>query len=82
MNLGDATLKPLRVLGAGSFGRIFLCLQAEGRQQRKVCVKRIIVRNTKNDLALIKEEVRRRRSSQDCGITTNLACNRSIFFHS
>lgn len=64
MDLGEATLKPLRVLGAGSFGRIFLCLQTVGRQQHKVCVKRIILRNTKNDLALIKEEVRRRHNFQ------------------
>lgn len=57
MNLGDTTLKPLRVLGAGSFGKIFLCVQFNGRQQRKVCVKRIILRNARDELALIKEEV-------------------------
>ncbi|KAH8394485.1 hypothetical protein KR222_011837 [Zaprionus bogoriensis] len=57
MDLGDANLRPLRVLGSGSFGRIFLCAQREGRQQRNVCVKRIITKNTKNELALIKEEI-------------------------
>ncbi|KAL7745178.1 hypothetical protein ACLKA6_008230 [Drosophila palustris] len=57
MDLGDANLRPLRVLGSGSFGRVFLCLQREGRRERKVCVKRIIMRNVKNELALIKEEI-------------------------
>jgi len=38
---------------------VFLCLQSEGRGQpdRRVCVKRIIVRNPKTELGLIKEEV-------------------------
>ncbi|EDW00367.1 GH11900 [Drosophila grimshawi] len=58
MNLGDANLLTVRVLGEGSFGRVFLCLQREGQKQRKVCVKRIIVRNPKSELALIKEELR------------------------
>ncbi|XP_034483327.1 serine/threonine-protein kinase Nek3 [Drosophila innubila] len=57
MDLGDAKLRPLRVLGSGSFGRVFLCMQREGRHERKVCVKRIIMRNVKNELALIKEEI-------------------------
>ncbi|KAH8388022.1 hypothetical protein KR093_011203 [Drosophila rubida] len=57
MDLGDAKLRPLKVLGSGSFGRVFLCLQREGCRQRKVCVKRIIIRNAKNELALIKEEI-------------------------
>ncbi|KAH8317430.1 hypothetical protein KR074_000089 [Drosophila pseudoananassae] len=53
MDLGDSKLRAVRVLGQGSFGRVFLCYQA-GRQ---VCVKRIIVRNPKTELGLIKEEV-------------------------
>ncbi|EDW25898.1 GL14384 [Drosophila persimilis] len=58
MNLGDPMLRAVRVLGQGTFGRVFLCLQHEGsRQQRQVCVKRIIVRNPKTELSLIKEEI-------------------------
>ncbi|ALC49156.1 png [Drosophila busckii] len=57
MDLGDASLQPISVLGAGTFGRVFLCLQREGRQKRKVCVKRIFVKNPKSELALIKEEI-------------------------
>ncbi|SPP86269.1 aurora kinase A [Drosophila guanche] len=58
MNLGDPMLRAVRVLGEGTFGRVFLCLQHEGsRQQRQVCVKRIIVRNPKTELSLIKEEI-------------------------
>ncbi|XP_017054802.1 aurora kinase A [Drosophila ficusphila] len=59
MNLGDPNLRVRAVLGQGTFGRVFLCHQNEGRNQppRKVCVKRIIVRNPKTELGLIKEEV-------------------------
>ncbi|XP_016998642.2 uncharacterized protein png [Drosophila takahashii] len=59
MDLGDSKLRAVRVLGQGTFGRVFLCLQNEGRGQkeRRVCVKRIIVRNPKTELGLIKEEV-------------------------
>ncbi|XP_030379637.1 CBL-interacting protein kinase 25 [Scaptodrosophila lebanonensis] len=57
MNLGDENLKCIRVLGQGSFGRAFLCILREGRHERKVCVKRIIVRNPKVEMALIKEEI-------------------------
>ncbi|KAH8286663.1 hypothetical protein KR018_006274 [Drosophila ironensis] len=53
MDLGDAKLRAVRVLGQGTFGRVFLCYQG----QRRVCVKRIIVRNPKTELGLIKEEV-------------------------
>ncbi|KAH8419830.1 hypothetical protein KR009_003089 [Drosophila setifemur] len=54
MDLGDPKLRALCVLGEGTFGRVFLCQQATGK---KVCVKRIIVRNPKTELGLIKEEV-------------------------
>ncbi|EDW78320.1 uncharacterized protein Dwil_GK16236 [Drosophila willistoni] len=58
MDLGDPNLRPIRVLGEGSFGRVFLCIQHEGRHQKKnVCVKRIIIKNPKAELALIKEEI-------------------------
>ncbi|KAI8033834.1 uncharacterized protein LOC128265139 [Drosophila gunungcola] len=59
MELGDSKLKAVRILGQGTFGRVFLCYQHEGRGQpdRRVCVKRIIVRNPKTELGLIKEEV-------------------------
>ncbi|XP_064538451.1 serine/threonine-protein kinase Nek3 [Drosophila montana] len=57
MDLGDANLRTVRILGQGTFGRVFLCLQREGRNDRKVCVKRIIMRNPKSELALIKEEI-------------------------
>ncbi|XP_016976915.1 NUAK family SNF1-like kinase 2 [Drosophila rhopaloa] len=59
MDLGDSKLRAVRVLGQGTFGRVFLCHQQEGRGQpdRRVCVKRIIVRNPKAELGLIKEEV-------------------------
>ncbi|XP_017086766.1 NUAK family SNF1-like kinase 2 [Drosophila eugracilis] len=59
MNLGDCKLRAIRVLGQGTFGRVFLCQQYEGRGEadRMVCVKRIIIRNPKTELGLIKEEV-------------------------
>lgn len=57
MDLGDANIRALRVLGEGSFGRVFLCVERNGPKERKVCVKRIIMRNPKNQLRLIKEEV-------------------------
>lgn len=57
MDLGDTNLRALRILGEGSFGRVFLCLERNGPKERKVCVKRIIMRNPKNELRLIKEEV-------------------------
>ncbi|EDW43812.1 GM18979 [Drosophila sechellia] len=59
MELGDSKLRAVRVLGQGTFGRVFLCHQIEvrGQPERKVCVKRIIVRNPKTELGLIKEEV-------------------------
>ena len=54
MDLGDPTLKPLKVLGAGSFGRVFLC---KHRNTQLVCVKRIIVHNPRQDMKMIMEEV-------------------------
>ncbi|XP_005184555.1 serine/threonine-protein kinase nekl-2 [Musca domestica] len=54
MDLGDPTLKPIKVLGAGSFGRVFLC---KYRNNQKVCVKRIIVVNPKVEMGMILEEV-------------------------
>ncbi|XP_017872535.1 PREDICTED: serine/threonine-protein kinase Nek8 [Drosophila arizonae] len=57
MDLGDANIRALRVLGEGSFGRVFLCVERNGPKERKVCVKRIIMRNPKNELRLIKEEI-------------------------
>ncbi|KAH8245753.1 hypothetical protein KR038_006622 [Drosophila bunnanda] len=58
MDLGDSKVRAVRVLGQGTFGRVFLCQQrdAEG-ETRKVCVKRIIVRNPKTELRPIMEEV-------------------------
>lgn len=54
MDLGDPAIKPIKVLGAGSFGRVFLC---KYRNTHNVCVKRIIVHNPKNDMKMIMEEV-------------------------
>lgn len=54
MDLGDPSLKPIKVLGAGSFGRVFLC---KYRNTQMVCVKRIIVQNPKQDMKMIMEEV-------------------------
>ncbi|XP_020801763.1 CBL-interacting protein kinase 25 [Drosophila serrata] len=58
MDLGDSKVRAVRVLGQGTFGRVFLCQQrdADG-ETRKVCVKRIIVRNPKTELRPIMEEV-------------------------
>ncbi|TMW43987.1 hypothetical protein DOY81_010930 [Sarcophaga bullata] len=53
-DLGDPSLKPLKVLGAGSFGRVFLC---KHRNTQMVCVKRIIVHNPRQDMKMIMEEV-------------------------
>lgn len=57
MDLGDPSLKPIKVLGAGSFGRVFLC---KYRTNQNVCVKRIIVQNPKVEMGMIMEEVLRR----------------------
>ncbi|XP_075152643.1 pan gu [Haematobia irritans] len=54
MDLGDPALKPIKVLGAGSFGRVFLC---NYRNTQKVCVKRIFVINPKVEMNMIMEEV-------------------------
>lgn len=54
MDLGDPTLKPIKVMGVGTFGRVFLC---KYHGNRNVCVKRIIVKNPKTDMSLIMEEV-------------------------
>uniref|UniRef100_A0A1I8PK04 non-specific serine/threonine protein kinase n=1 Tax=Stomoxys calcitrans TaxID=35570 RepID=A0A1I8PK04_STOCA len=54
MDLGDPALKPIKVLGAGTFGRVFLC---KYRNTQKVCVKRIIVLNPKAEMNMIMEEV-------------------------
>lgn len=54
MDLGDPALKPIKVLGAGSFGRVFLC---KYRNKQQVCVKRIIVQNPKTEMNMIMEEV-------------------------
>ncbi|KAH8245582.1 hypothetical protein KR032_012214 [Drosophila birchii] len=58
MDLGDSKVRAVRVLGEGTFGRVFLCQERgpEG-ETRKVCVKRIIVRNPKTELRAIMEEV-------------------------
>nr|ABC25088.1 Pan gu [Glossina morsitans morsitans] len=47
MDLGDNELKPIKILGAGNFGRVFLC---NYRQKYKVCVKRIMVKNPKKEM--------------------------------
>ncbi|XP_065357276.1 serine/threonine-protein kinase nekl-2 [Calliphora vicina] len=54
MDLGDPSLKPIKVLGTGTFGRVFLC---KYRNNQMVCVKRIIVQNPKQDMKMIMEEV-------------------------
>ena len=56
MNLGDKNLHPIKVLGSGNFGKVFLCNTSGGKQ---VCVKRIIVQNPKLEMKMIEEEVSR-----------------------
>jgi len=58
MDLGDENLKPIRVLGQGSFGRVILCKNLNNKTKtRDVCVKRIIVQNPKAEMNMIMEEV-------------------------
>ncbi|KAL9927549.1 serine/threonine-protein kinase Nek5-like [Glossina fuscipes fuscipes] len=54
MDLGDNELKPIKILGAGSFGRVFLC---NYRHKYKVCVKRIIVKNPKKEMKIVMHEI-------------------------
>uniref|UniRef100_A0A1A9X0R7 non-specific serine/threonine protein kinase n=1 Tax=Glossina brevipalpis TaxID=37001 RepID=A0A1A9X0R7_9MUSC len=54
MDLGDPEIKPLKLLGSGAFGRVFLC---NYRQEYKVCVKCIFVSNPKVHMKMVMEEI-------------------------
>lgn len=54
MDLGDKSLIPIKHLGSGAFGRVFLC---KTPNNQKVCVKRIILQNPKYEMKMIADEV-------------------------
>ncbi|CAD6999340.1 unnamed protein product [Ceratitis capitata] len=57
MNIGDNSLAPLRILGEGAFGRVYLCRCVSTGAPPVVCVKRILIQQPKLEIKMLMEEI-------------------------
>lgn len=53
MDLGNCNLKVIKNIGSGGFGRAFLC----NYKGKKVCVKRIALKNPGSEINMVLQEV-------------------------
>ncbi|XP_069962678.1 serine/threonine-protein kinase nekl-2-like [Bactrocera oleae] len=56
MDIGDLSLCPIKVLGEGSFGQVFLC-RSNSNDHKNVCVKRIVIRKPKSEIKMLMDEI-------------------------
>ncbi|XP_011193577.2 serine/threonine-protein kinase nekl-2 isoform X1 [Zeugodacus cucurbitae] len=56
MDFGDSSLCPVRILGEGSFGQVFLC-RSNSCDHIHVCVKRIVIRKPKLEVKMLMDEI-------------------------
>ncbi|XP_017485345.1 PREDICTED: serine/threonine-protein kinase Nek5 [Rhagoletis zephyria] len=57
MDIGDPNLRPLCILGEGSFGHVFLCKCKLDCGARYVCVKRIRIRQPNQEMKMLMDEI-------------------------